>query len=180
MNIADLKAVMDAALRDEWLEDQRLFPRGPKVWSLPASDIIRFFSPQPYRRPWGFVYSGGIGVEIPALRGWLRDNKSGQVGIFHFCFVSYLTINEEVFRDFMVAQGEAIPANEWAGLVKDRLARIPSSLDQLLEVYRANKEELGWLARPHHQPAWDFLLRWRDNPEPTLHVPTMQPDGRIV
>jgi hypothetical protein len=72
------------------------------------------------------------------------------------------------------------PADLWAGLLKDRLVRVPSTLDDLTTTYKRNKEELGWLAHPGMRHAWDFLMTWRDNPAPSLHVPKMLSDGRIV
>lgn len=172
---------METAFREEGLEERQLFPKAPKVWSLPAGDITRFFWPHAYRRPWGFRYSGAIGVEIPALRSWLREHKPGpEAGIFHFCFVSYLIINEDVLNKFVIEHGKAIPFDLWAGLLKDRLVRVPPTLDSLVAAYERNKEELGWLAHPNQRHAWDFLLKWRDNPTPSLRVPKMLLDGRIV
>ena len=51
MNVKEFRALMDNALREEGLEEQRLVPKGPKVWTLPAGDIVRFFWPQAIRRP---------------------------------------------------------------------------------------------------------------------------------
>lgn len=171
---------METAFRDEGLQERQLFRKGPKVWSLPGGDIIRFFWPHAYRRPWGFVYSGAIGIEIPTLRKWLGDHKPNREAIFQSCFVSYLIANEDVLGGFMVEHGKPPPTDLWAGLLKDRLLRVPSTLDELTEAYRRNKEELGWLAHPHERDAWDFLLKWQDNPDPGLHVPRMLPNGQIV
>ncbi|WP_395623154.1 hypothetical protein [Sphingomonas daechungensis] len=180
MNVKEVRAVMEYALREEGLEERRLFPKGPKVWTLFGGDVVRFFWPQVIRRPWGFIYNGGIGVEIPTLRQWLREFKSEEPGIFHSYFVSYLIINEDISSEFMVEHGNPIPADLWAGLLKDKLELIPSTLDDLASAYRRNKEQLGWLAHPHQRHAWDFLLKWRENPDPSLSVPKMLPNGRIV
>lgn len=173
---------MESAFRAEGLEERRpRVPKAPKIWTLPADDIIRFFWPYAYRRPWGFVYSGSIGIEVPALRDWLREHKPGrEAGIFQTSFVGYVIANEDVLRDFLVEHGEPVPADLWAGLLKDRLARVPPTLEGLIASYRRNKEELGWLAHPSSRHAWEFLLEWRDNPDPSLHVPTRGPNGRIV
>jgi hypothetical protein len=63
-------------------------------------------------------------------------------------------------------------------LIKDRLARVPPSVEDLVTTYRRNMEALGWLAHPHARVAWDFLFKWLENPDPSLPVPRM--DGRIV
>jgi hypothetical protein len=159
----------------------RLLPRRLNVWSIPGQDLVRFFSPHAYRRPWGFVYSGFVGVEIPALREWLNTHAPGEkVGIFHTCFTGYVIANEDVLNDFMVEHGDPVPADLWAGLLMDRILRIPDSLDALVRVYRSDRQQLGFLAHPYDKPAWDFLLKWRENPDPALHVPRMLPTGQIV
>ena len=71
MNIREFRALTDGALRDEGFEPLRLMPRKMWVWALQDGDIVRFFHAHAYRRPWGFVFSGFIGIEIPALREWL-------------------------------------------------------------------------------------------------------------
>ena len=171
---------MDGAFRKEGLEERQLFSKGPKVWTLPADGIIRFFWPHAYRRPWGFVYSGSIGIEISALRKWLREHKPEGTGIFHSSFLNYLVANEDVLCDFMVEHDKPVPAELWAGLLKDRLERVPPTLDDLIATYLRNKEELGWLAHPNQRHAWTFLLEWRKNPDPAIHVPKTLPDGRVV
>ncbi|HEX8214902.1 MAG TPA: hypothetical protein VF582_05465 [Allosphingosinicella sp.] len=172
---------MEGALRREGFEERQLFPKGPKVWSLPAADIIRFFWPGAYRRPWGFVYSGAAGIEIPRLRDWLHEHKPrDEAGIFHSCFVSYLIANEEVLGDFQIEHGKIVPADLWAGLLRDRIARVPETLDGLIAAYRGKREELGWLGGRRSRDAWSFLLDWYDKPDPSLHVPKMLPDGRII
>ena len=133
MNVKELRAAMDKALGQEGLKEQRLFPKGPKVWTLPAGDIIRFFSPKAIRRPWGFIYSGAIGIEIPSLRKWLSQFKpDDEAGIFRQCFVSYHIINEDVSREFIVEQDRPVPSDLWAGLLKERLDKVPPTLDALI------------------------------------------------
>lgn len=172
---------MDRALRAEGLEQLRLFPKYPKVWSLPGGDLIRFFAPDAHRRPWGFVYSGVLGVTVPSLRSWLDEHKPGEnAGIFEKGFIGYHLMNEDVFRDFMVEHDKPFPADLWAGLLKDRLERVPSTLDGLVSAYRYNMEELGWLAQPHLKHFWDYLLQWHDHPDPARPVPRALPDGRVV
>ena len=181
MNIKEFRKVMDSALAEEGLEHRRVLPMHPKVWSLPADDIIRFFQPGAHRRPWGFVYYGVISLEIPALRAWLIKHKPGdQAGIFRTYFTGYHTANDAVMNNFTVNFGDPLPADLWAGLIRDRLAQLPSSLDALTQTYRGNRDQLGWLAHPHQEHAWNFLLRWRENPDPALRVPKMSPNGQIV
>ena len=181
MNIREFRNLTDNALREEGFEPFRLMPRKLWVWAQPAGEIVRFFHPHAFRRPWGFVYSGFIGIEIPPLRDWLNRHKPGeQAGIFHTDFVGYSIANEKILGNFMATHGDPVPAEEWAGLLKDRVLRLPESLEALKAVYRSNREELGWLAHPHQKLAWDFLLKWHPDADATLHVPIMLPNGRIV
>lgn len=181
MNIRAFREIIDAAMTAEGLRRQRLVGIGQKVWSLPADDLIRFFQPHAYRRPWGFVLSGLIGIEIPALREWIERNKPGEEGgILRSYFTGFIIANDDVLRNFMVTMDDPIPADLWAGLLRDSLERIPCSVADLLTTYRSDREKLGWLAHPHTKPAWDFLQAWIANPDPALHVPRMIPDGQIV
>jgi hypothetical protein len=181
MNIKELRIVLDEAAEKEGLALQKLGPRRPKGWSLPEGEVLRFFVPGGSRRTWGFVFDGFIGIEIPSLRQWLNDNKSGsENGIFHSFFVGYHTANDSVLRSFVIDHGDPVPADLWAGLISDRLKTIPPTLDELVRIYRSDREKLGWLAHPHQRPAWEFLLKWHADPDPSLPVPRMLPDGRIV
>jgi hypothetical protein len=110
----------------------------------------------------------------------LKFKPDAAAGIFRQCFVSYLIINEDVFRNFVVELDKPVPSDLWAGLLKDRLDKVPPTLDALIETYGRNKEDLGWLAHPHERYAWDFLLKWREDPDPSIHVPQTLPDGRVV
>ena len=181
MNVKELRVAMAQALQAEGLEERRLVPRQPKAWTIPSDDIIRCFWPHAIRYSDGFRYTGVIGIGIPSLRQWLREHKPrDEAGIFHSCFVSYHILNEDVFQNLMVKQDKPIPVDLWAGMLKDRLEKVPSTLDALVAAYLRNEEDLGWLAHPHERLAWDFLLKWRENPDPSLHVPQMLPDGGIV
>lgn len=180
MDIKELRAAIETALANEGLEKKKLFKKGLKVWALPGDEVIRFFSLHGYRRPWGFVVDGFIGLEIPALRRWLDEFQPGdRAGIFQSCFTGYHTANDDVLGDFMVEHGTPIPADLWAGLISDRLRGFPDQVDKLVLAYRGNKERLGWLAHPSSRHAWEFLVAWGDAPDPSLHVPQRMPDGRI-
>ncbi len=181
MNVRDFRAELSKAFQAEGFREQRLCQVGPKVWTLPADEIVPFFSSDAQRRHWGFVLFGVIGIEIPALRLWLDEHKPGPAsGIFQSGFIGYYTSNEQVFGDFQILHGSPIPSDLWVGLIKDRLRLIPRSLDELLATYRTNREVLGWLAHPNDKAAWDFLIQWRHSPDPALHVPYRLPTGEVV
>jgi hypothetical protein len=182
MDIREFRTITNDALRMVGLEEHRLprVPRRIKAWQLPGKDLIRFFAPHAYRRPWGFVFSGFIGIDIPDLRRWLITNKaSDEAGVFHTCFVGYNIANEDGLRDFMVEHDQPITVELWAELLRDRLERIPETVDQLMLLYRSNREELGWLAHPSNKPMWDFFDAWLKGPKSSIHVPRMSPNGQI-
>jgi len=182
VDIRIFREELSQAFQSNGFIEQRLFKETNKVWlQQSSSEIIPYFAPQAVRRPWGFQLYGVIGIEIPALRRWLNQHRPGTArGIFHNGIVGYHIANEDVLRDFHIDHGLPVPADLWVGLIKDRLDRIPQSLNEILETYRTNREKLGWLAAPDSKPAWDFLLKWHYNPDPALHVPYSLPNGRIV
>ncbi|MBB5727945.1 hypothetical protein [Sphingomonas prati] len=181
MDIKQLRGTVGAALAEAGLTKQSLFPKGDKVWQLSRPEVVPYFSPSPYRRTWGFVYCGVLGLEIPALRTWLLKHKPGdEAGIFRGAFTGYFSTNDELLRGFMVEHGLPVPAELWAGLIVDRLAAVPFTVEELLFQYRSNRQRLGWFAHLHDRHAWDFLLAWSKDPDPALHVPKMAPDGRIA
>lgn len=180
MKLAELRSVTDDAFRHAGLVERKLFPKGAKVWCLPGNEVIRFFQPQPYRRTWGFVFTGYFGIEIPALRAWLAEHHPDDAGIFRHSFEAYHSLNESDRRDFMIEHERQVPAELWAGRIRDRLELLPASLEELLSVYLQRREALGRLAHPITSPAWDFLLKWNDGRDALLDVPKRGPEGRIV
>lgn len=179
MNIREFRTLTEAALRDQGFVERKVC--GQKVWTLPSEEVVRFFQPLAYRRPWGFLLSGIIGIEIPALRAWLQTHKPGdESGIFRGCFVAYNIANEDVFSKFTSTMDGPVAADLWAGLLLDRLEGLPSRLDDLIDLYRRNREGLGWLAHPHERFAWDFLVQWHQKADPSLRVPKLSPTGEIV
>jgi hypothetical protein len=169
MDIKQFRATLDSAFREEGFGQQRWVKGYPKYWTLPADDIIPFFAPHAQRRPWGFVLYGSIGIEIPALREWLNRYKPGQeAGIFQTMFAGYHTANENVLS-FMIDQGDPVPADLWAGLIKDRLLLIPPSVDKLITTYRSQRENLGWLAHPRHKHAG---ISCRNGTKPPIRICT--------
>lgn len=171
---------MAGALSRVGLEERPLVQKKPKVWCLPGDEVIRFFQPAPYKRGWGFVYTGFVGIELPHLRTWLSSYDDGQSGIFHHSFVAHHTLNDSDREQFMIALEGEPPVDRLAALLYDKLARIPPSVEQLVRAYRQNPTSLGGLAGPIHSAAWELLLRWVEAPDDKLRVPRRGPDGRII
>lgn len=182
MDVRGFRAEISKAFKADGFIETRLFKGMNKVWVHQQSgEITSYFAPDAKRRPWGFRLFGVIGIDIPAFRNWLNQYKPGSdSGIFGAGFVGYYTANDDLLNDFQIENDLPVPADLWIGLIKDRLDQIPSSLDSLVKTYRTNREELGWLAHPHEKAAWDFLIKWHENPDPNLGVPHRLPNGQIV
>jgi len=180
MKIGELRSITNEALTRAGLEEHKLFAKGAKAWCLPGGALTRFFQPQPYRRGWGLVFTGLIGLEIPELRQWIIRHHPTDAGIFHHSFVAYHTLNDADRADFMIDSGEPVPADQWAAAIHHKLANLPSTLEDLVSAYRTKPEGLSLLASPLAAPAWRFLMRWADSPDAALNIPRSSENGRIV
>jgi len=178
-NVAELRAIIADALVGAGMVPIKMGPRKLKVFSLPG-EIIRFFSEHAYRQPWGFVYSGSIGLELPRLRHWLGQHAK-EPGIFHSSFASYVIANDlPLSSQLMVEVGEPFSAKSWAHEIRSRLDRIPASEPSLIEMLQENPEDLGLLHNSWTKPAWDFYLRWLHGQDSELGVPSRDARGRLI
>ncbi|MDP5280119.1 hypothetical protein Q9Q95_14410 [Sphingomonas sp. DG1-23] len=180
MKIAELRTMMNDAFSRAGLKEQKLFPKGTKAWCLPEGELIRFFQPQPYRRVWGFVFTGYVGIEIPRLRSWLASHPSGDPGIFHHSFVTHHTLNDADREMFMTDLEQRVPTDQWAALIRAKLEKLPSSLDDLVSACRENSDTLNGLQRPIFPQAWPFLLRWAEAPDAVAEIPKIGADGSAI
>jgi hypothetical protein len=180
MKIGELRSITNDALARAGLEERKLFVQGAKALCLPEGALTRFFQPQPYRRGWGFVFTGLIGLEIPELRRWIVQHHPTDAGIFHHSFVAYHTLNDADRSKFMIEEGEPVPADQWAAAIHRKLANLPSTIDALVSEYRTKPEGLGLLADPLQAPAWRFLMRWADSADAALNIPRSNENGRII
>jgi len=180
MKIGELRSIANDALASAGLEERKLFVKGAKAWCLPGGALTRFFQPQPYRRGWGFVFTGLMGLEIPELRQWIVQHHLTDAGIFHHSFVTYHTLNDADRSNFMIEEGEPVPVDQWAAAIHHKLANLPSTIEDLVSTYRAKPERLGLLAASPQAPAWRFLMHWVDSPDAALNIPRSNENGRIV
>lgn len=180
MNIREFRALTDNALSEAGLKRLKLDIY--KGWSLPGEDLERYFLPHAYRRPWGFVFSGSIGIEIPKLREWLAKYKPGdESGIFRVSFIGYNILNDKDARDLMVTHDDPVPVEAWAAKIRDKLEHLPPSVEGLIKAYRSEPEILGKLVQSYEKPAWQFLEDWLKNPNPSLlQVPRRSATGHIL
>jgi hypothetical protein len=169
-NIKDFRAAVRSHLQMAGFEPRRRGPKMPLAWVLPSVEVERVFFPHEIRRPWGFKLSGTLAIELPPLRRWLALAGSSP-GIFRDYFVSYHLANDDLLEGLDAAQGEPPAVADWIGQVADRFADLPDTIDELARTYRRSPDHLGWFAMPMNKPAWDFLLRWRDNKDADLPVP---------
>ena len=59
-------------------------------------------------------------------------------------------------RGFMINHGDRVPAIFWAGNGRLRIDFGMHSVDVLIQAFRGDKEQLGWLAHPQERYAWEF------------------------
>ncbi|WP_139181778.1 hypothetical protein [Edaphosphingomonas haloaromaticamans] len=171
-DIKQFRKLVRTALEEAGFVAKRLEPKMPLAWTLPASEIVPTFLPHEMRRPWGYHLSGTLGIELPALTTWLAERFSpNDRGVFRHCFVSYHIANDALLNDLSVIHSEEVPASIWVDRLKDRFSALPSSLDDLCDVYRRSPDHLSWFSAPMNKSAWDFLLRWRANPKADLTIP---------
>lgn len=169
----------DALLR-AGLEQRALFPKGLRVWCLAGDEVVRFFQPAPYRRGWGYVYTGYVGIELPSLRKWLASHDLGRGTIFHHSFIAHNTLNDDDRKQFMIDLEDAFPADQLAVILREKLARLPSTVEQLVSAYQDHPTSLGGLAGPIHRNAWEFLQHCVKSPDDCLSIPRRGPDGLVV
>lgn len=174
MNVKEFRAAIDAALIEGGFAAGRLAPRVPTAWTLSGAGVVPVFYPDAMRRPWGYKLSGSVGIELPELRRWLKEHKGGDgFGVFRWAFVTYNILNDPPLSRFAVTHDEqTIPTGEWIAKVRCRLQELPATVDELIRTYCEAPATLGWWASDRHKAAWDFLLRWRSDPDPSMPVPT--------
>ena len=182
MDVKEFRSQIAEAFEADNFVEKRLSKGGWKVWTREAStEVTSYFSLDAQRRPWGFRLLGIVGIEIPTFRLWLDQHKPDtKRGIFQEGFTGYYTANDEVLGGLHVNHGQSVPAGTWVQLIKNRLDLIPGSLDLLIDTYRNNRRELGWLDHVHDEVAWDFLIKWHENPDPALCVPHRLSNGQVV
>jgi hypothetical protein len=168
MDIKDFRTKVDAALAECGLARMRLFAKQPPVWALPG-EVIRFFLTDAQRRPWGFELKGIIGLEIPELRHWLKRYKGDeQTGIFKSYFAAFYSTNEPGSL-FSVDLNQPVLAASWAEKIRNRLYRLPPTINDALDAYEHKDDGLGFLVRERN--AWEFLREWQQTKDPLLDVP---------
>lgn len=168
-NIKDFRAAIRWQLQIAGFSPVRIAPKMPLAWTLPGEEIEPVFFPHEMRRPWGFRLSGILAIELPSLRQWLL-RKDGPIGVFHHSFVNYHLANDDMLGGFDAINAASAPLDEWIGLITERVCVLPKTVDELIHTYRTSPDHLGLFADPINKPAWDFLMRWRDDPSADLQV----------
>ena len=170
MDIKQFRSLIDEALLGAGYSPHKLAPDTLVSWQKSKGEVVPLFLPHAMRRPWGFKLSGEVGIEVPQLRSWLNQHKGKEgFGAFRRAFVCYNILNDPHLSAFGAGHGRPLPVDDWVETIDRHLMSVPSTLDELIDTYQAEPSRFGWWAKP--ESSWDFLIRWRSNPDPELEVP---------
>lgn len=179
MDIRQFRAELAQAFEAAGFERKKVKGSKATVWVLPGREVERSFWEHAMRRPWGFLLSGSLAIDVPAFRAWLSEKfPRDQHGILWGSLLGRLIANEPDM--FFAVEDEEPPYEEWVRQIRQCLAALPDTVDGLL---RAEKEperlRLVWdnWGAPK---GWSYFKAWAESDPPSHPPPHMMPDGRIV
>jgi len=177
MDIRQFRAELDQAFEKAGFE-RRAIPRcKDPIWILPGREGERSFFQHALRRPWGFLLSGVLSIDVPAFREWLSNEfPRNQHGILEGTLLSWHIANDPNL--FFGIETEEPPYEYWATQIRRRLVVLPDTIEGLL---RAESERAKGLKVFSDAPkTWTYFRAWAEG-DPPLHPPPHRlPDGRIV
>jgi hypothetical protein len=149
------------------------------IWVLPGREVERAFWEHAIRRPWGFLLSGSLSIDVPAFREWLTSKfPEDQHGILWSSLLGRHIANEPDM--FFAVENEQPPYHEWVGTIRARLAALPDTIEGLLaaeqQPHRLRLVWDNWTA----PKAFSYFKAWANNESLENPPPCRLPDGRIV
>ena len=141
MDIRQFREELAQAFEDAGFE-RRSVPRSKDPqWVLPGREVGRLFSQQAMRRPWGFLLSGGLAIDVPAFREWLtKAFPRDQQGVLRGCLSTWHIANDPDM--FFGVEDETPPYQQWVRQISRRLAVLPDTIEGLL---RAQSDRVSGL-----------------------------------
>src|SRR3954466_6683258 len=128
MDIRQFRSEVAEAFEDAGFEQQKIKGTKATVWLLPGREVDRQFWEHAIRRPWGFLLSGTISIDVPAFRQWLTDRyPRDQHGILWSGLLNRHIANDADM--FFAAEDGQPPYEEWVSLIRRRLAVLPDTIE---------------------------------------------------
>jgi hypothetical protein len=178
MDIRQFRSDLAQAFEEAGFE-RRVIPRAKDpTWLLPGHEVERSFWQHTVRRPWGFLLSGVLSIDVPAFRDWLTKKfPQNQHGIFSGATLLGWHIANDPDMFFGVEEGTP-PYEQWIHRIRRRLVVLPDTIEGLLRAEGARAQGLSvFLDAPK---AWNYFKAWATGDEPTSPPPFVTPDGQIV
>jgi hypothetical protein len=179
MDIRQFRSELAESFVAAGFERKRVKGTKATIWLLPGREVDHEFWEHAIRRPWGFLLSGSLSVDVPAFRTWLQDSfPRDQHGIVWGSLLNRHIANEPDM--FLGVEDEPPPYRDWVDLIRTRLAALPDTVEGLLaaEDQPARLRVLwdDWAA----PKAWGYFKAWATGDAPRRPPPFMLPDGQIV
>ena len=177
MDIRQFRAELAQAFEAGGFERRTISRSKDPIWLLPGFEVERSFWQHTIRRPWGFLLSGALSIDVPAFRTWLtKEFAREEHGILRRGLGNWHIANDPNL--FLGVEGEQPPFDEWVGRIRRRLAVLPDTIEGLLRAERDHAQGLSvFLDQPK---AWTYFKAWAEGDEPKHPPPHMLPTGQIV
>jgi hypothetical protein len=179
MDIRQFRAELAEAFEAAGFERKKLKGSRATIWVLPGREVDREFWEHAMRRPWGFLLSGSLAIDVPVFRAWLTAQfPKDQHGILRSGLLGRHIANEPDM--FFAVETEQPPYRKWVEQIRQALAALPDTIEGLLSAEREPQRlRLVWdkWAAPK---AWSYFKAWAQGDEPNCPPPHMLPTGQIV
>ena len=180
MDIRQFRAELARAFEFAGFERKKVKGSAATIWALPGREVERMFSEHAVRRPWGFLLSGSLAIDVPSFRAWLiKSFPTNQHGITRNSIVGRHIANEpDMF--FAVEFDEQPPYQKWVDQIRRALAALPDTVEGLLKAEdEPQRLRLVWGAWDAPK-AWNYFKAWAGGEEPNHPPPHRLSTGQIV
>lgn len=180
MNIRQFRAELAEAFEAAGFERKKFSATKATIWLLPGREVDREFWEHAIRRPWGFLLSGSLSIDVPAFRTWLTHSfPLDEHGIlWSGLFGRHIANYRDMF--FAIEEGPP-PFLAWVEAIKAKLAALPDTIDGLLQAEGDPSPNLELLKDGYEAPAaWRYFKVWAAGAEPNAPPPYRLPTGQLV
>ena len=177
MDIRQFRADLARAFEEAGFK-RRVIPHSKDPsWLLSGCEVERIFSQHAMRRPWGFLLSGVLSIDVPDFQEWLTTKfPRNRHDVLRSSLLSWHIANDPDM--FFAAEEDDPPYDEWVNQIRRRLAVLPDTIPALL---RAERDDVQGLKTYFDSPnIWNYFKSWAEGAEPNHSPPDMLPTGQIV